>query len=90
MVIESDASNQDWGARHREVRTGGVWATTEASNHINYLDLLAAYLAVQCFAKQKCKIIILLQLENVTTGECNGSDDINKMGGTHYMLNALI
>ena len=29
MIIESDASNTGWGARHREVRTGGVWSKTE-------------------------------------------------------------
>ena len=54
MIIESNASNTGWGARHGAIRTGGVWSKIEASNHINYLELLAAHLAVQCFVKQQC------------------------------------
>ena len=46
-------------------------------NHINYLELLAAFLAVQCFAKQKY-ITILLKMDSVTAVTY-----INKMGGTH-------
>ena len=66
MIIESNASDMGWGARHREIRTGGVWSKIEALNHINYVELLAAHLAVQCFAKQQCNITIQLRLDNVT------------------------
>jgi len=55
-----------------------VWSTTEASSHINYLELLAAQLAVQCFAKQESNISIQLRLDNITAVTY-----INKMGGTH-------
>jgi len=51
-IIESDASNTGWGARHGEIRTGGMWSKAKGSHHINYQELLAAHLAVQCFAKQ--------------------------------------
>ena len=78
MIIESDASNTGWGARQGEIQTGGRWSATETSNHINYLELLAAFLAVQCFAKQKYNITILLKMDNVTAVTY-----INKMGGTH-------
>jgi len=81
MIIESDASNTGWGARHGEIRTGGVWSRAEALNHINYLELLAAHLAVQCFAKQQRNITIQLRLDNVTAVTY-----INKMGGTHSQL----
>jgi len=66
MIIESDASNTGWGAHHREIRTKGVWSTTEVLNHINYLEMLAAQLAVQCFAKQESNISIQLRLDNIT------------------------
>ena len=48
----------------------------ETLNHIYYLELLAAFLAIQCFAKQKCNITILLKMDNVTAVTY-----INKLGG---------
>ena len=77
MTIESDASNTGWGARQGEMQTGGCWSVNEASNHINYLELLALFLALQCFAKQKHNTTILLKMDNVTAVTY-----INKMGGT--------
>ena len=59
------------------MQTGGRWSMNEASNHINYLELLAAFLALQCFAKQKHNTTILLKMDNVTAVTY-----INKMGGT--------
>jgi len=55
-----------------------VWLTTEALNHINYQELLAAQLAVQCFVKQESNISIQLRLDNITAVTY-----IKKMGGTH-------
>jgi len=78
LIIESDASNIGWGARQGEVRTGGRWSRTESSNHINHLELLAAFLAVKCFAKGKSNITIQLKLDNITAVSY-----INRMGGTH-------
>ena len=77
MIIEFDASNTGWGARQGEIRTGGRWSARETLNHINYLKLLAAFLAVQCFAKQKYNITILLKMDSVTAVTY-----VNKMGGT--------
>jgi len=78
LIIESDASNIGWGARQGEVRTGGRWSRTESSNHINHLELLAAFLAVQYFAKGKSNITIQLKLDNITAVSY-----INRMEGTH-------
>ena len=41
MVLESDASKEGWG-----VSTGGLWIQEEQKHHINYLELLAAFLAL--------------------------------------------
>ena len=57
--------------------TGGRWSVQEASHHINYLKLLAAFLALQCFAKHSNGITIQLKLNNVTVVTY-----INKLGGT--------
>ena len=46
LVIESDASNQGWGARCGDTSTGGSWSVEEAAQHINYLELMAAFLTL--------------------------------------------
>ena len=52
VTIESDASNKGWGAvLEGQTRTGGVWTAEEAAHHINYLELLAAFLAIKAFGK---------------------------------------
>ena len=77
MVIETDASTTGWGACCRGVRTGGPWSQTEKMSHINCLELLAAKLAVMCFAKGKRNILIHLKMDNTTA-----LTYINKFGGT--------
>ena len=48
-VICSDASLFGWGAVMENISTGGQWSYTEATNHINYLELLAAFFALKSF-----------------------------------------
>ena len=79
-TIESDASNMGWGARQGEQQTGGRWSMEEASHRINYLELLAAFLALQCFAKHGHKATILMRLDSVTAVTY-----INKLGGTRFV-----
>ena len=81
MTIESDASNMGWGGRQGKHQTGGRWSMEEAPHHINYLELLAAFLALQCFAKHSRNITILMRLDSVTAVTY-----INKLGGTHSPL----
>ena len=65
---------------------GPVWGTQllgghgqhRRMHHINYLELLAAFLAVQCFLKTENNKTILLKLDNVTAVTF-----INRLGGTH-------
>ena len=66
-----------WG----DITTGGTWSAQEMMHHINYLELLAAFLAVQCFLKTENNMTILLKLDNVTAVTF-----INRMGGTHSKL----
>ena len=53
----------------------------ERTHHINYLELLAAFLALQCFATDRRATAILLRLDNVTAIAF-----LNSMGGTHSTL----
>ena len=77
LVLESDASQKGWGARCMETSTGGLWSVTEAQHHINYLELLAAFLALKTFASNQ-KGLILLKMDNVSAVTY-----INQKGGTH-------
>jgi len=81
LVIETDASMLGWGAVCSGVRTGGLWSQTEARNHINYLELLAATLAVKAFVKDTRNAHILLKMDNSTAVFY-----VNRMGGTHSTL----
>ena len=80
LVIESDASRLGWGAtlKGQELRTGGQWSTSEQEMHINCLELLAASLAIQTFAKERQNINILVRTDNVSARAY-----INHFGGTH-------
>ena len=77
LTIISDASRQGWGANCKGKTTRGPWSPQEQDLHINCLELLAATLAVQTFAKQKQSISILLKLDNTTAVAY-----INRRGGT--------
>lgn len=85
LTIETDASTQGWGASCQGVNTGGPWTRLEKENHINYLELLAAFLALKVFAQKVEVTEILLRMDNVTAIAY-----VNKMGGTHSpMMSAL-
>ena len=48
-AIFSDASKIGWGANLLEISIGGRWKELEALDHINYLEMEAAYLALRAF-----------------------------------------
>ena len=77
MVMDSDASLLGWGAFYNHQRTGGPWSPQERTMHINCLELLAATLAVQTFAKSLTKMSVLLRIDNTTAVAY-----INNLGGT--------
>ena len=66
MVTESDASDTGWGACYEGLTTRGQWSREESRLHINCKELLAAFLAVQTFAKNKRRMHIRLRVDNTT------------------------
>lgn len=80
ITVESDASMQGWGASCNSTSTGGSWSIEESQQHINYLELLAAFLALKTFASTTQSQAILLRIDNVTAIAF-----LNRMGGTHSM-----
>lgn len=57
----------------------------EKENHINYLELLAAFLALKVFAQKVTATSILLRMDNVTAIAY-----VNKMGGTHSQAMSML
>ena len=86
-TIESDASNLGWGARYNYVTTGGSWSNQQLTkySHINQLELLGAFLALQSFGKEWKKCHVLLKMDNKSAVAY-----VNKLGGTRSLpLNSL-
>ncbi len=51
--ITIDASLLGWGAECNGISSGGTWTKLEATNDINYLEMLAILFGLQTFAKDK-------------------------------------
>ena len=77
LTISTDASLHGWGAVCNGKKTRGSWSYQERLLHINCLELLAATLGIQTFAKDKSGIMILLKMDNTTAVAY-----INRRGGT--------
>ncbi|KZS01590.1 Uncharacterized protein APZ42_001707, partial [Daphnia magna] len=76
MSISSDASLSGWGAVCMDVKTGGPWALSERNEHINYLELLAALKALQCFTATLKDSTVELRLDNTSAVSY-----VNRLGG---------
>lgn len=78
VLLQTDASLLGWGAYHKNSETsiGGRWSVYEAENHINYLELLAIFYALQSFCSQLSDIHIRIQSDSTCAIAY-----INNMGG---------
>jgi hypothetical protein len=81
MVIESDASLEGWGAVCQDNSVNGRWSVSESEHHINYLELLAIFLALKCFCCDTCETSVLVYSDSTTAIAY-----INKMGGVRSVL----
>ena len=66
VIIQSDASKKGWGAVFEGQEIGGRWIASEASIHINILELEAAFFAVKSFGDKITGTHIQLHLDNTT------------------------
>ena len=78
LTIESDASKRGWGASCQGTNTGGPWTASEQSEHINLLEMKAAFLALQSFCSKRTSISVLLLMDNITA-----ISYLNRLGGNH-------
>lgn len=77
--IFSDASTSGWGAICNGRSAYGLWNFSERNNHINFPELMAAFLALKSFAREDKDCQILLRIDNIVA-----ISYINKMGGIKY------
>ncbi|XP_015185988.1 PREDICTED: uncharacterized protein LOC107071471 [Polistes dominula] len=79
MEIFSDSSLTGWGCYCDGVEAFGFRDQNERKKHINYLKLLAAFLAIKCFASKSSNCEILLRLDNTSA-----ISYINRAGGVRF------
>ena len=78
ISLNSDASLTGWGGVMSDTSAGGFWTKAEASHHINYLELLAAFFVLKSFlAHLKGKHVKIL-IDNTTAVSV-----INNKGTNH-------
>ena len=77
-VITTDASLSGWGAEYKRMFTGGMWTKSEATNHINYLEMLAILFGLQTFARNMNSTHIRIMCDNTSAVNI-----INHMGTSH-------
>lgn len=85
LEIFSDSSLTGWGVACNDNSLGGPWTLEESKKHINYLELLAAFIGLKTYAVNYRNCQILLRIDNTTA-----ISYINRMGGVQFIhLNSL-
>ncbi|XP_044581549.1 uncharacterized protein LOC123263077 [Cotesia glomerata] len=79
ITISSDASRSGWGAESNLKVTHGFWSQKDKKFYINYLELLAAFFALKCFASNLSNCEVLMRIDNITA-----ISYINKAGGIKF------
>ncbi len=70
FTITSDASLSGWGAWCGDLSTGGDWSEAERQEHINWLELQGAYLALMTFGSSWSHCHVRVMLDNTTAVAC--------------------
>lgn len=79
--ISTDAAGKNgWGAKYKDIRTGGSWDPEQRGLHINIQEMLAALYGLRSFVNYLQGKHIRLLSDNKTTVSA-----INKMGSTKSM-----
>lgn len=79
IEIYTDASRSGWGSVCKNAQVHGKWKSSEKTCHINYLELMAAFLGLKSFASDATNCAILLRMDNTTA-----ISYVNRMGGIQY------
>lgn len=84
--LQTDASGLGWGCvlLDSSSSTGGRWNEGERINHINFLELLAAFLGIRSFCSNNTAATIHIELDNTVA-----ISYINEQGGIIQSLDHL-
>ena len=77
IQLQTDSSKKGWGAVYGDQQIGGRWNTNEAMDHINILELKAAFFVLKSFCSQANETHVQIQIDNTTAVSY-----INNMGGS--------
>lgn len=77
VTIQTDASNEGWGAILNAHETGSRWNGHDTINHINYLEFLAIYYALKSFKNK----LLTVNSVKILTDNTTAVSYINNMGG---------
>ena len=80
-TIQTDASEQGWGATDGTTPIGGRWSSLER-NHINVLELKAILLALKSYFRHNCNV----KHVHILTDNSTALAYINNMGGMHSVI----
>ena len=75
-VVTTDASRSGWGATHEGRTARGLWTQAMLEYHINYLELMAIYLALKYFEPLLLGCHVLVRTDNTAALYY-----LNKQGG---------
>ena len=76
ITIKTDASLIGWGATTGNQETSGRWTCEESTHHINYLELLAIFMALRSFSDRVRNKFVRIMSDNTSAVSY-----INNMGG---------
>jgi len=62
----TDESKIGWGGVFEDLTCGGHWTPQEAEEHINYLELMAAFFSLQAFVTKQNNKHVRLKIDNTT------------------------
>ena len=77
-VYNNSRIKTGWPAVCESQRTNWRWSDSERSQHINVLELKAAFLALTSFLKNQSHRVVRLRMDNTTAVA-----HVNNKGGTH-------
>ena len=78
LTISNDASKIGWGGVFSDMTCGDHWTPLEVEEHINYLELMAAFFSLQAFVTNLNNKHVRLKIDNTTAVAA-----INNMGTNH-------
>ena len=84
VFLTSDSSDYGWGGTLDSQSTGGQWSATERQEHINYKELLAGLLTLQCFCSDMSSVHVRISMDNSTAVSY-----IQRKGGKKHKLMRL-